>query len=76
MVAAFTFDATTSGLRIDGVDATPVASAFGTALSGTHWIGSFGAGYHLSGSVAHVLLYDTVLSSTDIGHLETYFSTH
>lgn len=77
MVATFTFDASGSGLRIDGVDATPVAGAFGTALAGTHGVGAeSGGNYNLSGYVAHVLLYDTVLSSTYIGQLETYFSTH
>ena len=77
MVAIFTFDATTSGLRIDGVEASPVVGAFGTALAGSHGIGAVQDGSRpLSGYIAHVLLYDTVLSSGNIDLLETYLSNH
>lgn len=77
LVATYTFDATTSGLRINGVTATPVAGAWGTALSGTHTVGAQqDANFALNGYVAHVLLYDSVLTAAQAELMETYFATH
>ena len=76
-VATYTFDASTSGLRVDGVTSTPVPGVWGTALFGNHSVGAEASGLNpLLGYVSHVLLYDSLISAQDALSLENYFATH
>jgi len=74
LTAIWTFDGSGSNLRVDGVDATPVAGSFGTAFNGSHSVSA--PSFEHTGYVAHLLVYDTVISAGDIASLETYFGTH
>ncbi len=71
------FDATTNKLRIDGVDASPVAGVWNTS-----WISGeigylFGVGLqYFSGDVAHRICYNTMISDADCANMENYFATH
>lgn len=77
LVASYTFDNVTSNLRVDGTTASPVAGAFTTSFTRGEvgYLTGVGVQY-FGGDVAHVLLYDTVLSPANLLELEKYFSNH
>jgi len=76
LIAIWRFNSSTSNLRVDGVTSGAVAASWTTAFTAGVIGKNGGSVQFLSGDIAHVLYYDTVLTDADCLLLETYLGMH